>query len=101
MEIRVVEAPPAPLKVVTPEELAEGRPTVPVVLQRPITLQIDDCICTYAIGDHQVPAIIANILFAEGGEIVGADGCFIKRDRPKPPPPRYPDPFGGNMRWKL
>jgi hypothetical protein len=101
MDIKVIEAPPAPLKVVTPEELAEGRPTVTVVLQRPITLQIDDCICTYAIGEHQAPAVVANILFSQGADVVGADGCFIKRDRPKPEQMKYPSPFSGVMRWQI
>jgi hypothetical protein len=102
MDIRVVEAPPTPLKVVTPEELCEGRPTVTVVLERPITLQVETCIVTYSIGEHRAPCVIANILFAQGGEIVGADGCFIKRESPKPAPMRYVGgPFEGTRRWKL
>jgi hypothetical protein len=101
MEIRVIAAPPAPLKVVTPEELAEGRPTVTVVLERPVTLQVENCICTYEIGEHQAPCVVANILFSEGADVVGADGGFIKRNRPKPAPMRYPSPFSGVMRWKL
>jgi hypothetical protein len=101
VDIKVIEAPPGPLKVVTPEELAEGRPTVTVLLERPITLQVENCIVTYPIGGHQAPCVIANILFAQGADILRPDGTRLEREKPKPAAVRYPDPFGGSMRWEL
>jgi hypothetical protein len=102
MEIKVLATPPTPLKVVTPEELAEGRNTVIVFLERPITLEIEGCIATYPVGQSAAPCVIANILFAQGAaERVGPDGCFIKRDVPKPAQTKYPSPFGGTMRWSI
>jgi hypothetical protein len=101
MQIKVVAAPPAPLKVVTPEELAEGRSTVTVRLPRAITLEIEGCIVTFPEGDSEAVCPIANALFAQGAEIVGADGSFIKRDVAKPVQMRYPSPFSGTKRWKI
>jgi hypothetical protein len=102
MEIKVVEAPPTPLRQMTPAEVAEGRNTVSVWLERPITLQIDEStLVTYSPGEHQAPCEIANALFAQGAERVGPDGCFIKRDVPKPTQTRVPNPFGGVMRFPI
>jgi hypothetical protein len=102
MEIRVIETPPSPLKVMTPEELAEGRNTVSVWLAKSITLQIENAVVTYPAGEHQAPCVIANILFAQGAEIVRADGSFLQRDSPKPAAKtRFPSPFSGSMRFPI
>jgi hypothetical protein len=101
VDIKVIEAPPAPLKTISPEELCEGRQTVTVVLEHPITLEIENCVVTYSRGEHQAPCVVANILWEHGAELVGADGLFMKRAAPKPKPMRYCDPFGGSMRWEL
>jgi hypothetical protein len=101
MEIRVVPEPPVPLRQITPEELCEGRQTVTVVLERPITLEIENCVVTYTRGEHQAPCVIANVLFEQGAERVGPDGLFVKRAGPKPAPMRYPSPFSGIKRWEL
>jgi hypothetical protein len=103
MEIKVVAEPQAPPRRITPEELSEGRSTVTVWLEKSITLQVENCICTYSPGEHQAPCVIANILAAQqGAEIVRADGSFLNRDVPKPAAQtRYPSPFSGTKRWKI
>jgi hypothetical protein len=102
MEIKVVEAPPAPPKKKTPKQIAAGSTTFAVLLDKPITLLLDGSILvTYSIGWHQAPSEIANALFAQGAERVGPDGCFIKREKEKPAKLRYPNPFGGNMRFNI
>lgn len=102
MEITVIATPQTPRKVMTPEELAEGRNTVIVLLGRDITLLIEGCTVTYPAGEHQAPAVIANILFEQGAERVGPDGCFIKRESAaKPVQMRYANPFGGSIRYTI
>jgi hypothetical protein len=101
MEIRVVPEAPGPLRQITPEELCEGRSTVTVVLERPITLQVENCLVTYTPGEHQAPPVVANILWDHGAERVGPDGNFVKRAAPKPKPMRYPSPFEGTRRWNI
>jgi hypothetical protein len=102
MEIKVIAEPQAPLRRITPEELAEGRRTVTVWLEKSVTLQIEGCLATYGPGEHQAPCVIANILFQQGGEIVRADGSFLQRDSPKPASQtRFPSPFSGSMRFPI
>ena len=93
MEIKVIAEPQAPLRRMTPEELAEGRKTVTVRLERPITLQVENCIVTFPEGESEAVCPIANALFAQGAEIVGTD---IKRDSAKPQS-RWPTPTNGGL----
>jgi hypothetical protein len=102
MEIRVVEAPTTPPKRKTPAQVAKGRKTVPVFLEAAITLELDgSTLVTYSPGEHAAPCEVANALFAQGAERVGPDGSFVKRDSAKPAHKRYPNPFGGSMRYKI
>jgi hypothetical protein len=100
MNIKIVEAKARPKKR-TPEQLAKGHNTVFVELKTPITIEIDDMTVTFPAGVTATPAEVANYLFAQGAEVLRPDGTYMKRDAPKPAPMRYPDPFGGTMRWKL
>jgi hypothetical protein len=94
MDIRVIEAPQTPLRRMTPQELAEGRNVVVVHLERPITLQIENCIVTYPIGQSAAPCVIANALVAAGAELVGSQ---IPRAAEKPTRSKFPEPTRGGV----
>lgn len=103
MDIKIVPTLQAPLKRRTPTQIAKGRPTVVVQLEEEITLEIDGSfLVKYPRGLNHCPCPVANALVAQGGEIVRADGSFLRRDAANPAPQtRYPSPFSGSMRWSI
>jgi hypothetical protein len=81
--IKVIETTAPTPKRMTPAEIVAGQNVVNVILEKPITLLLDDesIIVTYEIGEHEAPAHIATILWQQGAELPGTE---IKRDSAKP-----------------
>lgn len=102
MDIKIVEPPPQPLRKMTPEEVAEGRQTVLVWLERPVTLQVENAVVTYPAGTSEAPCVVANALVAAGAELLGPDGvrrpAAAKPERVKGQPTPSRGGLAGSMR---
>jgi hypothetical protein len=100
MQIKQIAQPQEPLRRMDPSEVLADRNPVYVHLDNEITLQLEgSAIVTYPRGQVAAPAIVANALVEAGGLIIGSN--FPPRTDAKPAKTRYPDPFGGSMRWKI
>jgi hypothetical protein len=104
MEIRVIEEQPALVRM-TPQELAADRKTLPVMLSKPITLEIEGkATVTYPIGQSFAPCSIVNVLVAAGAELIGSSlprDAEKKSDRVKGMPTYTRGGLAGCVRFNI